>query len=224
MKLRGCESIALINKVGVIMFEDISEYKVPVGMQAPNFSAKALMPNGEIENEFELYEMIQDKYCVLIFYPLDYTFVCPTELLEYNKLYEKFKKLDCVLIGISIDSVYTHAAWSKSQKKDGGIGRLQYPLVSDLSKDIAHDYGVLFNEEVAFRASFIIDKSKKIRHMVVNDLPIGRDAGDTLRTLEAVIHTENYGEVCPANWRTGSKAFKPNLNDVSKYLATEFNE
>jgi len=202
------------------MFDEIISNKVLVGQEAPSFLAKAYMPDGTIRDEFNLFNEIDNKYAVLVFYPLDFTFVCPTEIIEYNKLIPEFKKLDALVIGISVDSVFSHKEWCSRSLSECGIGNLDFPLISDLSKQISTDYGVLYNDEVALRATVIIDKHKVIRHMVINDLPIGRNTQDSLRTLEALIHVEKYGQVCQANWQAGDKALIANSEDVINYLKT----
>ena len=159
------------------------------------------------------------KYVVLFFYPLDFTFVCPSEIIAFDKELEKFKEKNAEVIGVSVDSQYTHYAWKNTKVEDGGIGQIRYPLVADLSKNIARDYGVLVNDSVALRGLFLIDKEGIVRHQLVNDLSLGRNVSEALRMLDALQFTEKHGEVCPANWVEGEEAMKPTADGVAEYLA-----
>ena len=188
-----------------------------VTQQAPDFAATAVMADDSYE-ELRLSDY-KGKYVVLFFYPLDFTFVCPSEILAFNRKVEEFKKKDCELIGVSVDSHFTHLAWKETPIEKGGIGNVQYPLVSDLKKEIASEYGVLHDESVALRGLFLIDKDGVVRHAVVNDLPLGRNVDEALRMLDALRFTEEHGEVCPANWREGEEAMKPTPEGVAEYLA-----
>ena len=158
------------------------------------------------------------KYVVLFFYPLDFTFVCPSEIIAFDKALAKFKKKDAEVIGVSVDSHFTHLAWKNTPRAQGGIGPIQYPLVADLSKNIARSYDVLLNEQVALRGLFLIDKQGVVRHALVNDLPLGRNVDEALRVLDA-LQFPIHGEVCPANWREGEEAMKPTAEGVAEYLA-----
>ncbi len=184
---------------------------------APDFTANAVMPDNSIQ-ELTL-SSYKGKYVVLFFYPLDFTFVCPTEILAFNKAVETFREKGAEIIGVSIDSEYTHAAWRNTPVEKGGIGEISYPLVADLNKNISRSYGVLFDESVALRGLFLIDKEGIIRHAVINDLPLGRNVEEELRMLEALQFTEEYGEVCPANWHEGEEGMKPDAEGVASYLA-----
>lgn len=188
-----------------------------VTQPAPDFTAQAVLADNSIA-EFSL-SSVKGKYAVLFFYPLDFTFVCPSEIIAFNKKVGEFKEKNCEVIGVSVDSQFTHLAWKKTAVDDGGIGDIQFPLVADLSKSIARDYGVLFNDSVALRGLFLIDREGVIRHAVVNDLPLGRNVDEALRMLDALQFTEEHGEVCPANWRTGEEAMKPTADGVASYLA-----
>jgi peroxiredoxin (alkyl hydroperoxide reductase subunit C) len=159
------------------------------------------------------------KYVVLFFYPLDFTFVCPSEIIAFDAALAKFEAKDAVVIGVSVDSHYTHLAWRNTPRDQGGIGPIKYPLVADLNKKIARDYGVLFDESVALRGLFLIDKEGIVRHALVNDLPLGRSVEEALRILDALRLHEEHGEVCPANWREGEDAMTPTAEGVAKYLA-----
>jgi len=188
-----------------------------VTQKAPDFVATAVMADNSF-GEIRLSDY-RGKYTVLFFYPLDFTFVCPSEILAFNRKVEEFKKKDCQLIGISVDSHFTHLAWKDTDIDKGGIGDIQYPLVSDIKKEIARAYGVLHDDSVALRGLFLIDKKGVIRHAVVNDLPLGRNVDEALRMLDALRFTEEHGDVCPANWREGEDAMKPNAEGVAEYLS-----
>ena len=188
-----------------------------VTQQAPNFTATAVLADNSFE-EIKLTNY-RGKYVVLFFYPLDFTFVCPSEILAFDRKLEEFRKKDCELIGVSVDSHFTHLAWKETEIEQGGIGGIQYPLVSDLKKEIADRYGVLHDGSVALRGLFLIDREGVIRHAVVNDLPLGRNVDEALRMLDALRFIEEHGEVCPANWHEGEEAMKPTAEGVAEYLA-----
>ncbi|UCD17735.1 MAG: peroxiredoxin [Candidatus Zixiibacteriota bacterium] len=188
-----------------------------VTKEAPDFVARAVMPDNSFA-ELRL-SSYRKKYVVLFFYPLDFTFVCPLEIIAFNKALAKFKERDAEIIGVSVDSHYTHLAWKNTAPKDGGIGRIDYPLVADLNKNISRDYGVLIDESVALRGLFLIDKEGIIRHAVINDLPLGRNVDEALRMLDALQFTEKHGGVCPANWRESEEAMKATTDGVADYLA-----
>jgi len=188
-----------------------------VTKEAPGFTAAAVLPDDRIEEEFSL-EQFRGKYVALFFYPLDFTFVCPSEIIAFDHRVEQFEERGCQVIGVSVDSHFTHAAWRRTSRDDGGIGEIRYPLVADLTKSIARDYGVLVDESVALRGTFLIDREGIVRHQVVNDLPLGRNVDDLLRTLDALQHVEAKGEVCPANWEKGREAMEPTTTGVAKYL------
>ena len=189
-----------------------------VTQRAPDFSATAVMADNSFQ-DLRLSDY-RGKYVVLFFYPLDFTFVCPSEILAFNRRVEEFNKKDCALIGVSVDSHFTHLAWKETEIEKGGIGNVQYPLVSDIKKEIAEAYGVLHDGSVALRGLFLIDKDGVVRHAVVNDLPLGRSVDEALRMLDALRFTEEHGEVCPANWREGEDAMKPTAEGVAEYLTT----
>ncbi|TKJ42158.1 thioredoxin peroxidase [candidate division LCP-89 bacterium B3_LCP] len=188
-----------------------------VTKEAPDFTAQAVMADNSFE-ELKL-SSYRGKYVVLFFYPLDFTFVCPSEIIAFNKALEKFRSKNAEVIGVSIDSHFSHWAWKNTKVEDGGIGQIQYPLVADLNKNISRDYGVLFDESVALRGLFLIDKKGIIRHSVINDLSLGRSTDEALRMLDALQFSEEHGEVCPANWREGEEAMKPTAEGVADYLA-----
>ena len=184
---------------------------------APDFRAQAVMPDNSFA-ELKLSDY-RGKYVILFFYPLDFTFVCPSEIIAFNKALPQFHKRGAEIIGVSVDSQFTHWAWKNTEPKQGGIGQIDYPLVADLTKSVARDYGVLVNEAVALRGLFLIDKEGIIRHAVINDLPLGRNVDEALRMLDALQFTEKHGEVCPANWHAGDDAMKPTADGVAEYLA-----
>lgn len=192
---------------------------VLVGKQAPDFSATAVV-NGEFKENFKLSDQ-RGKYVVMFFYPLDFTFVCPTELHTFQEKLEEFKKRGCEVIGVSVDSEHTHLAWLNTAKEDGGIKGVQYPLVSDLTKSIARDYDVLIHDAgVALRGTFLIDREGVVKHQTINDLPLGRNIDEYVRLLDALQFTEEHGEVCPANWEKGSKSMKPDVGGLKDYFGS----
>jgi peroxiredoxin 2/4 len=183
---------------------------------APDFAAQAVMPDGSFA-ELKL-SSYRGKYVVLFFYPLDFTFVCPTEIIAFDKAVAKFASKNAQVIGVSVDSHFTHWAWRNTPYNQGGIGPIQYPLVADLSKSIARDYGVLLDAGIALRGLFLIDKEGIVRHTVINDLPLGRNVDEALRMVDALQRTEKHGEVCPANWTPEQEAMKPTAAGVAEYL------
>jgi len=188
-----------------------------VTKKAPDFTATAVMADNSFE-EISLADY-RGKYTILFFYPLDFTFVCPTEIIAFDKHLEEFKKLGCELIGASIDSQFSHWAWKNTPVEKGGIGPIRYPLVADITKQISRDYGILLDESgVALRGLFLIDKEGVVRHAVINDLGLGRSVEEALRVLKALQHLETYGEVCPADWHEGEEAMQPTAEGVAHYL------
>ncbi len=188
-----------------------------VTKEAPDFTAQAVMPDDSFA-ELTL-SSYRGKYVILFFYPLDFTFVCPSEIIAFDKALAKFEEKNAQVIGVSVDSHFTHLAWKNTPREHGGIGSVRYPLVADLNKSISRDYGVLFDDEVALRGLFLIDTEGVVRHALVNDLPLGRNVGEALRVLDALKFHEKHGEVCPANWREGEDAMKPTAEGVAEYLA-----
>lgn len=185
---------------------------------APEFKAQTVMPDNSFA-EKTLSELRGKKHAIVFFYPLDFTFVCPSEIIAFDKKLDEFKKRDCEVIGISVDSHFTHLAWKNTPVDKGGIGQVKFPLVADLSKQIAEQFGVLLNGAVALRGLFLIDKEGIVRHALVNDLPLGRSVDEALRMVDALQFTEKHGEVCPANWKKGEAAMKPTAAGVAEYLA-----
>lgn len=191
-----------------------------VTQEAPNFTAQAVMPDGQFK-EVSLSDY-RGKYVLFFFYPLDFTFVCPTEIIAFSERNEDFKKLNVQILGASIDSHFSHFAWRNIPRDQGGIGPIAYPLVSDINKQIARDYNVLLDDGVALRGLFLIDKEGVIRHQVVNDLPLGRSVDEALRMVQALQYFEKNGEVCPANWHEGSRTIKPNLQESKEFFGAEY--
>ena len=192
---------------------------VLVGRTAPDFTVPAVLGCGEIVSDFKFSDTIKGKYAVLFFYPLDFTFVCPSELLAFDKRFKEFTDRGVELVGVSIDSHYSHNAWRNTPVNAGGIGAVQYTLAADVKHEICQAYGVEHPEAgVAFRGSFLIDKKGMVRHQVVNDLPLGRDVDEMLRMVDALQVHEEYGEVCPAGWNKGKKGMKASPAGVAEYL------
>ena len=188
---------------------------VLVGKEAPAFKAKCVTKMDVKETELKEY---RGKYVILFFYPLDFTFVCPTELHAFQEKLEDFSKSDCVVLGCSVDSHFSHLAWLATPKEKGGIQGVTYGLLSDLGGNIAKAYDVLNSDGIAYRGLFLIDRDGIVRHQVVNDLPLGRSVGEALRMLHALQHTEKHGEVCPANWTKGAHAIKTTTESVAEHL------
>ncbi|MEQ1704414.1 MAG: peroxiredoxin [Rickettsiales bacterium] len=203
---------------------------VLVGKQAPDFTAKAVMADSSIDENFNFYNHLgikkdasgkvtkKGKIGVLFFWPLDFTFVCPSEIIAFNNRIKEFKLRKTEVIGVSVDSHFTHLAWKQTPVEKGGIGDIQFPMVADLTKSIARDYDVLLGEAVAFRGTFMIDGNGVVRHQVVNDLPLGRNVDEALRMVDALQFHEEHGEVCPAGWNRGDEGMKANAAGVAKYL------
>jgi peroxiredoxin (alkyl hydroperoxide reductase subunit C) len=188
---------------------------------APDFTAPAVMPDGSIKEHFTL-STFRDRYVILFFWPLDFTFVCPTEIIAHDHRVAQFKERGAEVIGVSIDSQFTHFAWRNTPVEKGGIGPVQFPIVADVKHEITRLYGIEHPEAgVALRASFLIDKSGIVQHQTVNNLPIGRNVDEMLRVLDALQHFEKHGEVCPANWNKGKKAMKATASGVAEYLVAQ---
>jgi len=207
---------------------------VLVGKKAPLFEADAVVNGGEFVEKFSLEQYIGKKHVIFFFYPLDFTFVCPTEILAFQEKLEEFEKRNVAVVGCSIDSKFSHWAWLNTEKNDGGIKGVTYPLVSDLSKSIAQNYDVLAGEyeynidddevffdgdPIAYRGLFLIDKQGVVRHQVVNDLPLGRSIDEAIRMIDALQFHEEHGEVCPADWHAGDDAMKDTAEGVADYLS-----
>lgn len=196
---------------------------VLVTKQAPDFTAAAVMGDGSINENFKLSDH-QGKYVVLYFYPLDFTFVCPSEIIAFDHRLQEFKDRGVEVIGVSIDSQFSHYAWRNTPVNQGGIGQIGYPLVADVKHEITQAYGIEHPAGVALRASFLIDKGGVVRHQVVNDLPLGRNIDEMLRLVDALQFTEEHGEVCPAGWQKGKAGMKADTAGVADYLAKHSEE
>jgi len=191
---------------------------VLVGKPAPDFTAAAVLGNNSIDENFNLKSHTKDKYAVVFFWPLDFTFVCPSELIAFDHRLKDFKDRNVEVIGVSIDSHFTHLAWKNTPINKGGIGQVGYPMVADIKHEICKAYDVEADAGVAFRGSFLIDKAGVVRHQIVNDLPLGRDIDEMLRVVDALQFTEQHGEVCPAGWNKGKAGMKASAEGVAAYL------
>lgn len=194
---------------------------VLVQKEAPDFEAQAVMADGSFQ-KIKLSDYRGKKYVLLFFYPLDFTFVCPTEIIAFSDRIGEFEERNVQVLGASVDSHYTHLAWRNTPRSAGGIGRIRYPLLADLDKSIAKAYDVLLPTGVALRGSFLIDKQGIVRHQVVNDLPLGRSIDEALRIIDALQFYEQHGEVCPADWRPGKPAMKADPQQSKQYFQTQY--
>ena len=192
---------------------------VLVGKQAPDFTVPAVLGSGEIVDAFSFSQATQGKYAIVFFYPLDFTFVCPSELIAFDHRIDEFKSRGVEVIGVSIDSHFTHNAWRNTPINQGGIGQVRYTLAADITHSIAKDYDVESAIGVAFRGSFLIDKTGLVRHQVVNDLPLGRNVDEMIRMVDALQFHEEHGEVCPAGWNKGDAGMNANPAGVAEYLS-----
>lgn len=192
---------------------------VLVTHEAPDFTAAAVLGDGTMVDNFNLKKHLDGKAAVLFFWPLDFTFVCPSELIAFDHRYQEFQKRGVEVIGVSIDSQFTHHAWRNTSVDKGGIGPVQYSMVADIKREIVQAYGIEHPAGIALRASFLIDKKGIIRHQVVNDLPLGRDIDEMLRMVDALQFNEKCGEVCPAQWKAGEAGMVASPDGVAKYLS-----
>lgn len=193
-----------------------------VQQAAPGFKAQAVLADGSFK-EISL-EDYRGKYVVLFFYPLDFTFVCPTEIIAFSDRASEFEQLGVQLLGVSVDSHFSHLAWRNTPRTDGGLGQINYPLVADLNKQIAQSYGVLLAGGIALRGLFLIDKTGVVRHEVINDLPLGRSVDEALRMVKALQYFEKNGEVCPADWKEGARTIKPTVKDSKSFFNAEYSK
>ena len=184
----------------------------------PDFTATTVLADGSIVDDFNLYENLGEKGAVLFFYPLDFTFVCPSEIIAFSHRIDEFTSRGVNVIGVSIDSQFSHFAWRETPVEQGGIGRIKYPLVADLNKQISRDFDVLFDDAVALRGSFLIDADGTVRHAVVNDLPLGRNIDEMIRMVDTMLFTNEHGEVCPAGWQKGDDGMTATTEGVAEYL------
>ena len=192
--------------------------------KAVDFTASAVLGSNEIVEDFNLYKNIGEKGAVVFFYPKDFTFVCPSEIIAFDHRYQDFKSKGIEVIGVSCDSEFTHLAWKNTPVNAGGIGKVQFPLVSDITKDIARSFDVLFGNAVALRGSFLLDKDGTVRHAVINDLPLGRNIDEMLRMVDTMLFTNEHGEVCPAGWQKGDAGMKADPKGVAEYLDKNANK
>jgi len=193
--------------------------RVLVTREAPDFTAAAVLPDGTIKEDFKLSDL-SGKYVVLFFYPLDFTFVCPTEIIAHDRRIDEFKKRGVEVVCVSIDSQFSHFSWRNTPVEKGGIGPIRFPMVADVKHEIAQAYGIEYTEAgVALRASFLIDKEGIVQHQVVNNLPLGRNVDEMLRVVDALQFHEQHGEVCPAGWHKGEDGMKPTADGVAEYLS-----
>ena len=189
-----------------------------VSTEAPDFTATAVMPDNSFNKDFKLSDL-RGKYVVMFFYPLDFTFVCPSEIIAFDKKLEEFKSRNVEVVGVSTDSHFSHWAWKNTDVNNGGIGNVQFPLVADFTKVISQDYGLLLEGGMALRGTFLIDKDGIIQHATVNNLGLGRNIDEMIRLVDALQHLEEHGEVCPANWSKGDAAMTPTAEGVADYLS-----
>lgn len=204
------------------MSEGFTPVGTLVGKPVPDFTAQAVMGDNEIVADFNLKSYLGDSYGWVFFYPLDFTFVCPSEILAHDHRLAKFEEAGCKVVGISVDSQFTHLAWKNTPVDKGGLGNVKFPLVADLNKNIARSFGVLIEEAgVALRGSFLIDGNGNVRHATINDLPLGRNVDEALRMVDALRFHEEHGEVCPAGWSKGKKGMTATPDGVAKFLAEE---
>lgn len=192
-----------------------------IGHKFPTTTTSAVLANGSITDDFSVSTFAKDKYAVVFFYPLDFTFVCPTEILAFNEAAAEFEKRGCALIGASVDSKFSHHAWRETPLNKGGIGKINFPLISDLERKLSSDLGILAPGGVTYRAAYLVDKEGTVRSMVINDLPLGRNVAELLRVLDALQYHEEHGEVCPAGWQKGQTGIQTTSESTGAYLASK---
>jgi len=191
-----------------------------IGKPTPDFTAKVVMSDNSIEDDFNLKKYLNGHKGIIFFYPLDFTFVCPSEIIAFNNRLGEFSARNTKVVAVSVDSHFSHHAWKSMSVNKGGIGNVQFPLVSDLNKEISTAYNVLNDEGISYRATFLIDEQFNIRHFLINDLPLGRNVNETLRMIDALDHYNVHGEVCPAGWQKGDQGMNPTKQGVSDYLTS----
>ena len=201
------------------MTQDVVTRQVLVGEAAPDFTAPAVMGDNSINGEFNLKSYLDGSYGIVFFYPLDFTFVCPSEIIAFDHRLKAFEDRGAKVIAVSIDSHFTHLAWKNTPVNEGGLGQVKFPMVADISKEITTAYGIKTGPGIAFRGTFLIDKEGNVRHQLVNDLPLGRNVDETIRTLDALQFHEEHGEVCPAGWNKGDSGMTATPDGVASYLA-----
>ncbi|MBL3284333.1 Peroxiredoxin [Rickettsiales endosymbiont of Paramecium tredecaurelia] len=193
--------------------------RVFVGKKIPNFHIKTVMPDNEIKT-LELHDYFGESKGVIFFYPLDFTFVCPSEIIAINNRINEFNDRDTKVLLASVDSPYCHLAWKRTSYEKGGVGDIAIPMVADLTKEMSKTFGVLSNEGISLRGTFVVDENLVLRHMLINDAPIGRSIEEMMRVIDALIHFQEYGEVCPAGWHKGKEGMTPTTSGVSSYLTS----
>lgn len=198
---------------------DSVQISVLVGKPVPDFTAPAVMPDNQLQEDFNLKEYLKGSYGIIFFWPMDFTFVCPSEILAHDHRLPAFSERNTKVVGISTDSQFTHLAWKNTPVAKGGLGNIQFPMVADFTKAITRSFGILANDAVALRGTFLIDREGLVRHQIVNDLPLGRNVDEALRMVDALQFHEEYGEVCPAGWKKGEKGMKATGEGVASYLA-----
>ena len=205
--------------MGQSMDDIYVSHQTLVGQEAPDFTAKACVGNDIVDYTLSKAGWDDDKYTVLFFYPKDFTFVCPTEIIAFSDAVAKFEERNVQVVGVSVDNEHCKYAWKLVPRNEGGLGAIDYPLVADVTREISEDYGVLSDGGVAFRGLFLIDSNGIVRHALVNDMPLGRSVEECLRMVDALQFHEQHGEVCPANWTPGGATIKANQNDAKEYFA-----
>ena len=191
---------------------------VMVGRKFPEVNTPAVLANGEIVDQFNVHDFSEKSHTVVFFYPLDFTFVCPTEIVTFNQLIPEFEKRNVKVIAASVDSAHCHAAWRRTEINDGGIGEVNFPMIADIKRELSSELGILADAGVTYRASYLLDAEGIVRHMVVNDLPLGRNVEEMLRMVDALQFTEQNGEVCPANWKQGQRGMEATRASTAAYL------
>jgi peroxiredoxin (alkyl hydroperoxide reductase subunit C) len=191
-----------------------------VGKEAPDFTEKAVMPDNSIEFEFNLKHYAKGHKCVLFFYPLDFTFVCPSEIIAFHNRIGAFAERNTKVVSVSVDSHFSHIAWKNTAHSKGGIGNVQFPMISDLNKNVSRAYSVLNTDGISMRGTFVIDEHFILRHILVNDLPLGRNVDETIRIIDAINFHHEYGEVCPTGWKSGDEAMTATSQGVADYLTS----
>lgn len=198
----------------------MSQNQSLVTQAAPDFTAPAVMPDNSIKEDFNLKEYLNGSMGLVFFYPLDFTFVCPSEILAFDHRMKAFEERGVKVVAVSVDSHFTHLAWKNTPTNEGGLGNVQFPMVADLTKSIGRDYGVLINDAITLRGTFLIDKEGNVRHTVINDLPLGRNVDEAIRMVDALQFHEEHGEVCPAGWNKGDDGMTATPDGVAEYLSS----
>lgn len=191
---------------------------IMVGNRFPDISTPAVSETGEIIDNFNIHDQAKGQHKIVFFYPLDFTFVCPTEIVTFDKLIPEFEKRNVKIIAASVDSAHCHAAWRRTELNEGGIGEVSFPMIADIKRQLSTELGILTDCGVTYRASYLLDAKGIVRHMVVNDLPLGRNVEEMIRMVDALQFTEQHGEVCPANWKQGQKGMEANRESTAAYL------